>query len=137
MSAKPFQVSLKLALLIGVAAMGIASLTIVAMSARHLQQLSYDNKLSSLHDLIALQTRRTVDSLTQSITDLGMALQSRADFRQAIFERNTPALERLIDEQFRQSLVSSGALSLQRIYVFNEQLMKLSNLRRRWPNEPH
>lgn len=49
MSARTFHISLKFVLLVGVTAMGIASLAIVAMSATRLQRLSYDNKLSSFH----------------------------------------------------------------------------------------
>jgi len=126
MAAKSFHISLKLVLLIGVAAMGFASLTIVAMSTTRLQEISYENKLSSFQELIALQTRRTVTSLVQTTTDLGMDLQARTDFRQQLFASDTVALQHSLDEQFRQFLVSSGALSLQRIYVFNEQFQKLT-----------
>lgn len=126
MAAKSFHISLKLVLLIGVAAMGLASLTIVAMSTTRLQEISYENKLSSFQELIALQTRRTITSLIQTTTDLGMDLQARTDFRQRLFARDAVGLQHSLDEQFRQFLVSSGAVSLQRIYVFDDHFQKLT-----------
>lgn len=122
MPRRAVRLSLKVMLLCGVVAIGAAGLATVNLSAQRFEQLIYDNKNDSVVELVDVQVGHIVSSLSTELTELGMSMQQDPAIRQAFVASDAPTLSHLLDSQFRSFLVSSGAISLIRIYAFDPAL---------------
>lgn len=102
--------------------MAISGIGLLVYNSVQYQKLIHENQKNTASQYLQNQVTNLFDSSKRQIINVAMALQSRKQLREALHNRNTSELIRTLDNQFGQYLFSTGGISLNRIYVFDENL---------------
>ena len=120
------QIRLRTVLITSLAAMLVAVVGLIAFVSWRYQAIARDSKLASISDLIMHQAGRAENSLTHTLLEMIMNAQRDTELRRKIMLDDRQELPKLLDSWFRQNLVTSQEIDLQRLYVFDETLHRLA-----------
>lgn len=120
------QIRLRTLFTIALAVMLVAAVGLIAFVSWRYQAIARDSKLASVSDLIIHQANRTENSLTHTLLEMIMNAQRDVELRRKIVLGDREELPKLLDGWFRQNLVTSHEIDLQRLYVFDENLQRLA-----------
>ena len=120
------QIRLRTLLITALVAMLVASVGLIGFVSWRYQTIARDSKLASISDLILHQAGRAEYSLTHTLLEMIMNAQRDSELRRKIVLGDREDLPRLLDSWFRQNLVTSHKIDLQRLYVFDETLQRLA-----------
>lgn len=108
-----------LALSIGL--LGASVVTLMLVSLHIYRQLSYDNEADALAKLIGLKTHEQMQALNAVAREAGLHLQQREILRAALKDRDVTTLIPVLNGPFRQALVSSGELPMEKISLYDSE----------------
>ncbi len=100
-------------------AMGALGLVLALFTGSVYRNLALENQRESLGNMIGVETRNLLEDLTETATDLGLALQREPEFRAAFAKRDLDQLQLHLNSQFHQYFVTAGVLGLERISAFD------------------
>jgi len=114
------------AILILLLGASLISISLIAVNASLFQHYAQENEQSNLQDIIAIATKNRINDLTRKTREMGSLLQSEKALREAILNKNTETITRLLDDQYHQYFTTAGVLQLQKLYIFDHNLKLLA-----------
>ena len=123
-------ISIQVVLVAIVLTMAITGMGLLLHNSMQYQDLVYQNKRISVTSHLVNQANHLIESSIRDITDVGMKLQSKRNFRNALKEKRVGSLRKIIDNEFNQYIFTTGEIALQRIYVLDKSLNLLAKSRK-------
>ncbi len=102
--------------------MSILGIILALVSGVVHRELTFDNNRKMLAEMISINTDELLEDLKVTSQDLGLALQSSAEFRQAMRTRDKEALTQMLNSQFHQYFVTAGVIRLEHLYLLDKNL---------------
>ena len=104
------------------AGFGVVSLILVLLAGEIFSQVVLDHRKDAVERTVGLIVEARMDELREKLHDIGQALQHDPQFRRHYRDRNMAALVATLNSHFHQYYVSSGAVHLEKIYIFDADL---------------
>lgn len=115
-----FSIRTILGIIIGM--MSILGIILALVSGIVHRELTFDNNRKMLAEMISINTDELLEDLKVTSQDLGLALQSSAEFRQAMRTQDKEALTQMLNNQFHQYFVTAGVIKLEHLYLLDKNL---------------
>lgn len=100
--------------------MVLMSMILVLVAGEVYRDAALNSQRQSLEEVLAREAGRIMQQVREIAEELVMTAQAEEGFRQALAERDTARLVEMLGQQFQRHHVTSGALSLVQLYVYNE-----------------
>lgn len=117
MKSSPLSIRTIMGLVIGL--MGIIGLVLAITSGEAHSRLAFANQREALVELVRIKSDAVLEALNNTSRDMGLALQRVPEFRQALAKKDRALLTHQLDNQFHQYFVTTEAISLEKIILFD------------------
>jgi diguanylate cyclase len=99
--------------------MGVLGLALALTTGEIYQKQTLENQRTALEELVQISVGEQLHDLEDRARDLGLALQSEADFRRALSSGKHDVLVQQLQNQFRQYFVTANIIKLERLVVYD------------------
>jgi len=107
--------------------MVIVSMVIVLISWDIYRELAYESQRQALTELLHRENINTMQTLTELSRDLALNTQSSSVFRESFKHRDSSKIQQVIDDRFKQHLVTSDVVELVQVYVYDTNFTLISH----------
>jgi len=128
-SAEPlfkFRLSMRFTLGATIVLMGMLGLVLALATGEIYRKQTLENQREGLRELIQVSIAAQLRDLEDRARDLGLALQTETDFRQALALGNRNALARELRNQFQQYAATASIIQLDRLVAYNNNFRILA-----------
>ncbi|MDH5735702.1 MAG: diguanylate cyclase [Gammaproteobacteria bacterium] len=106
--------------------MGLQGLVLSLLSSDIHREHAIDNHKSTIEKLVNIRTDQLLTDLTNKARDLGLSQQQETEFRQALDDKDSRKLEKILNSHFHRYFVTAGILKLEKILVLNKDFSILA-----------
>lgn len=106
--------------------MVILSMIIVLVSWDIYRELAYESHRQTLTELIYRENLNTIQTLTELSRDVALNTQYSELFRESFKRGDLSAIQQVIDDRFKQHLVTSDIVKMVQIYVYDTNFQLIS-----------
>lgn len=99
--------------------MALTSMILVLVAWEVYRDSALDSQRQSLQEVLARETERIMQQVREASAELAAAIQTDADFRQALAAQDNDRLAQILGQQFQRYHVTSGTLNLVQIYAYD------------------
>ena len=92
--------------------MALTSMILVLVAWEVYRDSALDSQRQSLQEVLARETERVMQQVREASAELAAAIQTDADFRQALAAQDNDRLAQILGQQFQRYHVTSGVLNL-------------------------
>lgn len=121
-----FTQSIRFGVAVAIVLMGTFGLGVALLTGERYKWLMNENDQRALTELLGYEVQADMREHYQRQETLAHSLTKRSDFRDAARAGDTAALRAVLDDQFRQFLVSSGKLALAQLQVLRPDFRPLA-----------
>jgi predicted signal transduction protein with EAL and GGDEF domain len=118
--------SLRYILGLNIGMMGLLALALALLSGSIHRDLVFENQQIMMEEIIQVATIERLRKLRDTSSDLGLALQSTPAFKDAIKAKDKTTLTKLLNNQFHQYFVTTGAIKLEQLALFDKNFSLLT-----------
>ena len=126
MNLREFTQSIRFGMVIAILLMGAFGLSVAMLTSERYKWLIDQNDQRVLTELLGHEVQADLQKHHRLQVLLSQNLQKRSDFRDAVRRGDADRLQAILDEQFRQYLVTTGKLDLRQLRVFGTDFRVLS-----------
>ena len=112
------RLSLKRGLDLTILSMGLFTIALILLTGEAYRRLAIDNQRQTLATVVAVETDKVMQSLSEKSRQLGLDIQHHPDVRNAILNNDGTEVRSLAD-QFKRFFVTAGILKLEAMWVFD------------------
>jgi GGDEF domain-containing protein len=102
-----------------IALMGVLGLALALTTGEIYRHQTLENQRTALEELVQISVGEQLHDLEERARDLGLAMQSEADFRRALASGKQAVLVRQLRNQFRQYFVTANIIKLEKLVVYD------------------
>ena len=102
--------------------LGVTAMLSILASSWMYQSLVYSEEEFALKRIVNLKYTELNNNLITMMSKLGLGLQSEAEFKRAIKQKNQQIINEYLNNEFHQYFVTAEVLSLEKIYLLDKQL---------------
>lgn len=113
------QFSLRSSLGLTICLMGMLGMVLALVAAELYRRHAVETYRGALVELVKLKTSDLVAVNDDRSRDLGLSIQTSPDFSQLVKLRKREKIEALLDSQFHQYFVTTGVVSLEKLFVYD------------------
>ncbi|MCK4711202.1 MAG: hypothetical protein KAU21_21505, partial [Gammaproteobacteria bacterium] len=117
--------SMRSSLLITIIVMGLLSVGFTLFSGEVYLQQTLDNRRQTFIELVELEVHNRWDEIKEDSRAMGLSIQSSADLRRALADKQKQTVETALNEHFHRAYVTLGILNLKKIIVYNSDFEKI------------
>jgi predicted signal transduction protein with EAL and GGDEF domain len=99
--------------------MALTSMILVLVAWEVYRDSALDSQRQSLQEVLARETERVMQQVREASAELAAAIQTDADFRQALAAQDNDRLAQILGQQFQRYHVTSGVLNLVQLYAYD------------------
>lgn len=120
------QLSIRTIMSLVVTLMGLISLALAIGSGELHNRLAFDNQRGYLIELVRIKSDSVLNDLKNTSRDLGLSLQRRTEFRDALKKKDYSSLTLQLDNQFHQYFVTAEVIRLEKLVVFDSSFTPIA-----------
>ena len=117
---KIFVFSIRTILGIVIGMMGLFAITLASLSGSIHRDLVFDNQRNVMSELIRFEAKEKLKDLNEISQDLGLSLQSTAEFKAAFRKKDKISLLNLLNNQFHQYFVTADVIKLEQLILLDK-----------------
>jgi len=100
--------------------MGLFALASAITTGEFYRHLIIENQKQAISTLIEHETQNLLHEYEQLVSEFGRFVQKSPDFKTHVKNKNIPALNFVLNEQFHQYYVTASVLDIHQIYLFDK-----------------